>query len=340
MRNWCWLGWIAAVTAWASPGAEAGTVVVLFQQSSEVALIDDETGEERARLAVAGPPREVAVSVDGTLAAVSCAGSLEVPTGEVVLIDIERGEIWGSLNMPRGASPWGMAWIESKPRLLYITENRRSQLLAYDVESGAIDHRMDIGSSGMRQIAITPNDWRAYVVSAQTGGATFVNLQTQDPLITKRTGRGAFGAAVDATGRQVWVANAVDDTVSIFSTRSSADLGKMQVEGRPTRLAIEPENRLVLVTCVDDGTLAVIDREAQSVIEYFPVGTERDAEAEEPTGLHGLALDAEGLRCFIADATAGEVVVVDLGMLAEGARFEVGERPTNVAWSPLDVAGE
>src|SRR5206468_12113518 len=136
-------------------------------------------------------------------------------------------------------------------------------------------------------------------------------------------GRGAEGFDLSRDGRQLWVANAQDGTVSIVDTAAKKVTRTLVVPfKRANRLKFTPDGARVLVSDLGSSTLFVLDGETGSIVKQIDLGG----------GAAGIQMAPDGSRAFVSVGTRNGVAVVDLKTLTVTARIETGPGPDGLAW--------
>jgi YVTN family beta-propeller protein len=137
-------------------------------------------------------------------------------------------------------------------------------------------------------------------------------------------GRGAEGFDVAPDGRTLWVANALDRTVSIVDTTSKTVVQTLSVSAaRTNRLKFTPDGKLVLLSDPAGNDLLVLDAATRAEVRKVPVGR----------GGGGILVTPDGSRAFVALALEDAVAVVDLRTFAVVGRILTGRNPDGLAWA-------
>jgi DNA-binding beta-propeller fold protein YncE len=136
-------------------------------------------------------------------------------------------------------------------------------------------------------------------------------------------GNGSEGFDVSADGKEIWVANAQDGTVSIIDVlRKKVTQTWAADVGGANRLKFTADGKLALVSTLGGPNLTVIDASARKTIKRIPVGH----------GVAGIVVQPDGLRAIVACSRDGYVALVDLHSLEQVSRIEVGKDPDGMAW--------
>src|SRR5437016_1433994 len=82
---------------------------------------------------------------------------------------------------------------------------------------------------------------------------------------TIRVGTEPLGVAADAMTNTIYVANAMDGTVSVINGRTNTVTATVDVGGVPVGVAADPKTSTVYVTNSLDGTVSVINGRTNTV---------------------------------------------------------------------------
>jgi YVTN family beta-propeller protein len=140
-------------------------------------------------------------------------------------------------------------------------------------------------------------------------------------------GRGAEGFDVLPDGRESWVANAADGTISVIdlSTKRVVQTIDGNVRGA-NRLKFTPDGTRALVSSLRGPDVAVFDVARRAEARRIPVGR----------GAAGIQVQPDGARAFVACTPDDSVAVIDLQTLAVVGRIDAGRNPDGLAWAPSD----
>ena len=139
-----------------------------------------------------------------------------------------------------------------------------------------------------------------------------------------KVGNGSEGFDISPDGKEIWVANAQDGTISIINSESKAvvDTLAANVAGA-NRLKFTPDGHRVLVSSLRTGELTVVDAASRKEVKRLKLGH----------GCAGILVQRDGSRAFVACSPDNYVVVVDLKTLEAGQHFDVGVEPDGLAWA-------
>ena len=329
-------GLIVACFVCASAAALEGTLLVANRAGGSISFFDLATRVEIARLPV-GPivPHEVAVSPDGRWALTSEYGPNDQPGRHLIVIDVRGARISGRIDLGPASRPHSMMFLPDNRRAVSTMQDS-DRVALVDVATLEVLRIYATGGREGHMVRLSPDARRAYVTNRGAEGSLSVIFLDEDrPPAVIRTGAGAEGVAVSPDGREVWVANQREETISIIDAETLekvATIGSRRFVGRAEN---GPAGRVV----VSNGTtsqavpqyLRVYDRAARTVLEEIPL---RDGGPQ--LGIFGLLIH-EGLA-IVSDPSEGIIKIFDLHAMGEPDVLVTGhEAPDGMGWSPLRV---
>ena len=137
-----------------------------------------------------------------------------------------------------------------------------------------------------------------------------------------RVGDGSEGFDVSPDGKEIWVANAHDGTISIidFHAKKVTQTVAANVSGA-NRLKFTPDGRRVLVSSGPE--FVVLDASTREVVKRVTVGH----------GSAGILVQPDGARAFVACGPDNYVAVIDLNSLEVTGHIQAGDEPDGMAWA-------
>ncbi len=147
-------------------------------------------------------------------------------------------------------------------------------------------------------------------------------------------GTGSEGFDVSPDGKEIWVANAGDGTISIIDVASKSVTQTLAADVRgANRLKFTVDGKRVLVAGFGGGpgagsaqggaALTVIDAATRKPIARIAVGR----------GAAGIVMQPDGARAFVACSPDNYVAVINLATLEVAGHIDVGGNPDGLAWA-------
>ena len=135
-------------------------------------------------------------------------------------------------------------------------------------------------------------------------------------------GRGSEGFDISPDGKQAWVADAGDGTISVIDIGAKKVTATLAANARgANRLKFTPDGKLALISAGPE--LVIFDVASQKETKRISIGH----------GSGGVLVQPDGARAFIACSADNYVVVVDMKTLEITARIEAGGNPDGLAWA-------
>jgi YVTN family beta-propeller protein len=334
------IGFLSLAASLAAPlGAQPTpktAVLALSKQDHTLSIIDPATLRIVARIPVGDDPHEVVASSDGRTAYVSNYGFGAFHTLAVIDLVAQKQLPFIDLGALRG--PHGLAFVDGK---VWFTAEAAKAIGSYNPSTGRIDWIMGTGQNRTHMLYVFPGAQRILTTNVNSATVTILD-HTQGPTGAPAAtpghpplpgppggdwnetvipvGHGSEGFDVSPDGKEAWVANAGDGTISVIDleTRSVEATIDAHVPGA-NRLKFTPDGRHVLVTA---GTLVVLDPATRRVVQRL----------DDVHGTGGILMQPDGTRAYVACSRSGYVAVVDLQSLTMVGHVAVAG-PDGLAWA-------
>jgi len=331
-------------------------LLVLSKHDHTLAIVDPATLRVVARVPVGDDPHEVIASADGHTAYVSNYGFGAFHTLAVVDLIAQHEEPLIDLGALRG--PHGLVFQQGK---VWFTAEAAKAIGSYDPGSGKVNWIMGTGQNRTHMLYVFPDAQK--IVTANVNAATVTVLEhTEGPAggppppppgaspgqalgapplgqggprrmpgppggdwneTVIPVGGGAEGFDVSPDGKQAWVANAWDGTISVIDLAQKKLTTTVQANARgANRLKFTPDGARALVSAGPE--LIVFDVVTQKEVKRLRIGH---------GGGGGILVQPDGQRAYAAFAEDGFVAVVDLKTLEVVGKVDAGANPDGLAWA-------
>jgi YVTN family beta-propeller protein len=141
------------------------------------------------------------------------------------------------------------------------------------------------------------------------------------------SGRGSEGFDASPDGKEIWVANAQDGTVTIIDIAAKKATQTFPISVKGNRLKFTRDGGQVLVSGVPSGAskanLLILDVPTHKELKTFDLGG----------GSAGILIVPDGSRAFVAVSAADKVAVMDLKKLELAGSIATGKGPDGLAWA-------
>ena len=325
---------ILAVLLLGTTGLDAQTaphsaLLILAKEDNALVIVDPASLKVTAKLPVGPDPHEVIASPDGTTAYISNYGGGAYNT--LTVVDLAARKVLPVIDLGALRGPHGLAYAGGR---VWFTAEAAKAIGSYDPATKNVDWIMGTGqnrthmiyvSPGLNQIVTTNVSSASVSIMEKIGGAAATGPSNGDWKETVvAVGRGSEGFDVSPEGKQIWVANAVDGTVSIIDLASKKVIDTLaaNVKGA-NRLKFTPNGKLAFISSLSKPDVAVFDRVTRKEVKRIKVGD----------GAAGILMQPDGSRAYVACSPDGYVAVIDLHSLEVVGRIEAGQGPDGLAWA-------
>ncbi len=177
--------------------------------------------------------------------------------------------------------------------------------------------------SGARAYVTLGNDNAVAVLSTSTN--TLIDTDSEaDGVQHIPVGDRPRGIAISPDGREAYVANAGDNTVSVIDTATKAVVATIAVGDEPQGIAFAPDGATAYVTNIKDNNVSVIDTAIRTATTTIAVG-------RNPLSI---AVTPDGQWAYVPNFDDNTVTVIDLTTHTPlPDPITVGEGPLGVAVS-------
>jgi YVTN family beta-propeller protein len=312
----------------------ANALLVLAKRDGMLLIVDPSSLQVVARIAVGNDPHEVIASTDGKTAYASNYGFGAYNTLAVVDLVAQKGLPSIDLGALRG--PHGLTFVGGK---VWFTAEGAKAIGSYDPATKSVDWILGTGQNRTHMIYVSPDSKRIVTTNVSSGTVSIIEKASGgppgqgSPLNTPggdwnetvvRVGNGSEGFDVSPDGKEIWVANAEEGTVSIIDIASKQVTQTLAADvAGANRLKFTPDGKLALISTLRGSGVTVVDTVTRKTVKRIAVGH----------GAAGIVMQPDGTRAFVACSPDGYVAVVDLHSLEVVGRIEVGHDPDGLAWA-------
>jgi len=308
--------------------APDGALLILAKEDNTLLIVNPASLKVTAKLPVGPDPHEVIASTDGTTAYISNYGGGAYNT--LTVVDLSATKVLPSIDLGALRGPHGLAFVAGRA---WFTAEAAKAIGSYDPATKRVDWIMGTGQNRTHMIYVSPDlnqivttnvsSASVSIIEKISGGATMGPLSGDWNETVVPVGRGAEGFDVSPDGKEIWVANADDGTVSIIDVPSKKVIYTLaaNVKGA-NRLKFTPDGKLAFISSLSKADVAVLGRVSRKELKRIKVGE----------GAAGILMQPDGSRAYLACSPDGYVAVIDLHSLEVVGRIEAGREPDGLAW--------
>ena len=286
------------------------------KSGAALAIVDPTSLEIIAHVPANDNPHEVAT--DGVYAYVSNSRAQKI-----TVIDLAtQKQVDGIELHPLGA----IHSLEMADGKLYFANETARTIGRYDPDTKQIDRVIGVGIPSMHMIKPTKDAQKIMVTSMSDGVAAILdNVHTSNwTLAVIPTGPRAEGLDISPDGRELWVTNVNESTISIIDIASQKEIEKIKL---PTafsnRLKFTLDGRYVFVSELRGNEMVVLDAVTRRQVKRIDLGG----------GSEGILMAPDGTRAFVAVSRANKVAVIDLNTLTIIGEVPGLNNPDGMAWA-------
>ena len=311
------MGVVAAAQSGPSPA-----LLVLSKGDRTLAIVDPAALKAVARMPSGPDPHEVIASADGKLAFISNYGGGAYNTITPVDLVAKRSLTPIDLGPLRG--PHGLDFAGGK---VWFTAEAAKAIGSYDPAARRVDWILGTGQNRTHMVNVRRDLSRIVTTNVASGTISIIDRVSAPRPDWNETvvpvGRGDEGFDISPDGREIWVANAGDGTISVVDSATKAVTATIaaNVNGA-NRLKFTPDGKLVVVSLIRSPEVVVLSAADRKQVKRIPVGH----------GAEGVLMDPAGTRVFVSATPDDYVAVIDLKTLAVTGRIEAGKEPDGLAW--------
>lgn len=327
-------------------------LLVLSKRDRTMAIVDPASLKVVAKVPVLEDPHEVIASADGKTAYVSDYGGGRYHTLSV--IDLVAQKPLPPIDLGPLKGPHGLTFVAGET---WFTAEGAKVIGRYDPATQKVDWVMGTGQNRTHMIYVSPDLKRIITTNVASGTVSIweKTLRTGGPPPMRpgagpppggmppgpppggggpptldwnqtlvKVGNGSEGFDLSPDGKQVWVGNAQDGTISVIDpdAKKVTETLDANVQG-VNRLKFTLDGKLVLVSLLGGTNLVIIDASTHKTVKLLAMGN----------GAAGILIDPDGTKAYVSCTPDNYVAVVDLKTLTVVGKIEAGVGPDGLAWA-------
>jgi YVTN family beta-propeller protein len=329
-------------------------LLVLEKSDNSLAIVNPETLKIIARVPAGPDPHEIVASPDGKLAYISNYGGSDSTLNTISVVDLVAQKALPAINLGALHSAHGLEFAGGK---LYFTVETNKAIGRIDPATQTVEWVLGTGQDRTHMIVVAASLDRIATSNVNSGTISIIEQVTAaspapppagaggnpppnygtPPGGVRKTwrvtsipsGRGSEGFDISPDGKEIWAANAQDDTVTIIDVASKKAVQTFGVSVKHgNRLKFTPDGKRVLISGLGGGpnaggpNLVVLDVESHKLVKELSLGG----------GSAGILVQPDGARAYVAVSAKDKVAVVDLKTLEVAGEIPVGKGPDGLAW--------
>jgi YVTN family beta-propeller protein len=316
------------------------SLLALSKGEQTLSIIDPANFTVVGRVPAGPDPHEVIASADGKFAFISNYGGGSYNT--ITVVDLLAQKVLPIIDLGALRGPHGLDFAGGK---LWFTVEGAKAVGSYDPEKKQIDWILGTGQDRTHMIYVFPSLNPIITTNVSSATVTLIETTNSSPgppppgappgpaRPAPRTnwtetvipvGKGSEGFDVSPDGKEIWVANAQDGTISVIDLAAKKVVQTLNANARgANRLKFTPDGKLVFVSALGGPDLVVLDGSTRKEVKRVPIGH----------GAAGILMQPDGQRAYVACTPDDYIVVIDLKSLTVTGKITAGKQPDGLAWA-------
>ncbi|MGC1961910.1 MAG: YncE family protein, partial [Candidatus Sulfotelmatobacter sp.] len=279
----------------------ANALLILAKQDGMLLIVDPASLQVIARVPVGKDPHEVIASSDGKTAYASNYGFGAYNT--LAVVDLVAQKALPPIDLGALRGPHGLTFVGGKA---WFTAEGAKAIGSYDPATKSVDWILGTGQNRTHMIYVSPDLNTIITTNVSSGTVSLIEKVAGGPPgqgsalgapggdwneTVIPVGKGCEGFDVSPGGKEIWVANAGDGTVSIINVASKRVSETLRPDVRgANRLKFTTDGKLALISTLRGPDVTVIDTATRKTVKRIAVGH----------GAAGIQMQPDGARAFVA----------------------------------------
>lgn len=312
-------------------------LLVLNKAENNATILDPVSGQVLSTVVTGVAPHEAALSAELGLAVISNYGNQVNPGSSLTVVDLRKGRAVRTIGLRRFRRPHGIRVTSDGERVVVTAEESRA-LLVVNILNGEIEKAVPTNEKGSHMVALGADGQTAYVANIGSGSVSVINLAESRLEKNLNFGEGVEGIDVSPSGRELWVANRLEDKIHVIDTATLETTAEIPCASFPIRVRFTPDGANVLVSNARSGDVAVISASEKAEVRRIAMGVtaeegqERMLEFDLSPVPVGIVVEPNGERAYVANSNADIVTILDLKDWKVSGRLRAGEEPDGMAY--------
>ncbi|MFZ0997048.1 MAG: YncE family protein, partial [Candidatus Sulfotelmatobacter sp.] len=256
----------------------ANALLILAKQDGMLLIVDPASLQVIARVPVGKDPHEVIASSDGKTAYASNYGFGAYNT--LAVVDLVAQKALPPIDLGALRGPHGLTFVGGKA---WFTAEGAKAIGSYDPATKSVDWILGTGQNRTHMIYVSPDLNTIITTNVSSGTVSLIEKVAGGPPgqgsalgapggdwneTVIPVGKGCEGFDVSPDGKEIWVANAGDGTVSIIDVASKQVTQTLAADVvSANRLKLTPDGKLALISTLRGPDVTVIDTAARKTVK-------------------------------------------------------------------------
>ena len=307
----------------AEPNNVSGSngVIMIDKRGGFVRFFDPETLQEISNIDLGVGPHELVISPDHKTAYVpiygeGIYGDNPNPGHTIIIIDLERRQVRGSIDVSPYLAPHGLQVDDSG--MLYATVEASRKMLIIDPAATTIEAAIDTDGAG-HWLMVLPDGSKAYVANKDDRKfISVIDLRAQTMIGRVPMPNGTQGITLSPDGRQIIAIDYKEPIFYVIDTATDKIVDTVEIAANsigPFRVLFSPSGDRLITINAEDSLANIYDgqdlSQPQQIIEV----------GEQP---FGITYSSDGSIALVANHGDGTISVLDLDQMRVIRTFQAG----------------
>ncbi|MEQ8523786.1 YncE family protein [Gracilimonas sp.] len=297
----------------------AQKLVVVSRWEDKVLFIDVSSGKTYNSIKTGSFPHEIASDPENQFAYIpSYAGN------RITKIDLKNEKLIAHFELGEHKNLHGVE-LSNDGKSLWITSEEQRAVIKVNTETGTVLESFSTLQYRSHMLTVIPDETKIYASNLDSGSVSIMNTSTKTTKVL-HLGNEAEGIDHTPDGKEIWVTNRAENTVSVINTNKDEILKTFPSNGSfPVKLKFSPDGTQVWICNNRSGTVAVFNASTYSLIKLIETGN-------RPLGI---AFSDDNKFAYITKPGAHEVVEINIEDDFQITRlFEAEGSPDGIIWLP------
>jgi DNA-binding beta-propeller fold protein YncE len=233
-----------------------------------------------------------------------------------------RFDVVADVPLPGDTSRFDYESLDPTRHLLFIAHLGASEVLAFDTDQRRVVARM-ANISRVHGVLVVPELRRVYASATGTNEVVVIDEDTFKISARMPGGRYPDGIAYAPQVHKLYVSDETGKTETVIDTNSNQRVATIELGGEVGNTQYDSISKHIFVNVQSRADLVEIDPASDKILARIPLpGAE---------GNHGLLIDAERRRAFIACEGNDKLLVLNFDSRKVESSFQVGSGPDVLA---------
>jgi YVTN family beta-propeller protein len=228
-----------------------------------------------------------------------------------------------NVPLPGAATRFDYESLDAKTGRLFIAHLAASEVVVYDVHANRVVATIpDVAQ--VHGVLAVPELGRVYATATGSNEVAVIDARTLKIVARVPAGTYPDGMAYDPDDRKLYVSDEHGDTDTVIDTAMDRRIATIPLGGDVGNTQYDARSRRIYVNVQTLGQLVAIDPSKDTVVGRYPV--------PGCTSNHGLQLDDDHRRGYIACEGNATLVAFDLNALKAVRAYSIGDDPDVLAY--------